>query len=192
MVVRLTDTYSFTLPPLIFSFPYSQLELQLLEVLYLVVVTQTFISEFFESSTTLTLLAAVFLHPPSLSGLEMLGSTVPRGWPPFPLPCSLCCTGVSTRPWTLAVSSLCCSLDALQSLPLLWSPLKLAALGWLWTWVRSSLRHCLQNLTGPAAHGIWLWVVEGGRCSNLTFTLGERSPHIPDHCAPDSLPRRGP
>lgn len=154
MVVRLSDPYSFTLPPLIFSFPHSQPELQLLEVLYLVVVTQTFVSEFFESSTTLTLSAAVFLHPPSLSGMEMLGSTVPRGWPPFPLLCNHRCTGVSTRSWTLVVSSLCCSLDALQSLPILWSPLKLAALGWLWTWVRSSLRHCLQNLTGPATHGI--------------------------------------
>ena len=79
MVVRLIDTYSFILPPLIFSFPHSQPEPQLLEVFDLVVVTRTFISEVCESSTPLTLLAAVFLHPPSLSGMEMMGSTVPGG-----------------------------------------------------------------------------------------------------------------
>ena len=69
MVVRLIDTYSFILPPLIFSFPHSQPELQLLEVFDLVVVTRTFISEVCESSTPLTLLA----------GMEMMGSTVPGG-----------------------------------------------------------------------------------------------------------------
>lgn len=77
VLMRLSVMYSFILPPLIFYFLHSQPELQLLGVLYLVVVAQTFISEFFESSAILTLLAAVFLHPPSLSGMEVLGSTVP-------------------------------------------------------------------------------------------------------------------